>query len=185
MRLRRLPLSLLLLSHAISVSATDSIPDNEVTRALNDVASDNGVVAPGLVPRGTTDAPVDGQDGRPHEGPFVETSSERDRKKAKELGQEASSHDQQDVSKRLNGDKIPVSNDGVMDDRNSAAPKEGTRGTEGGVSEKSNSNQAGVKKTPDSPKEPLPLPDSAYGSASESSTKTRNSDDIGGKPLEV
>lgn len=34
---------------------------------------------------GTKDAPVDGKDGRPHQGPFVETSAERDRKRLKKL----------------------------------------------------------------------------------------------------
>ena len=37
---------------------------------------------------GKKDAPVDGKDGRPHQGPFVETEAERDRKKAKGSGQD-------------------------------------------------------------------------------------------------
>ena len=121
---------------------------------------------------GTKDAPVDGKDGRPHLGPFVETSAERDRKKAKESGDEAK------VSKPIpsalsGGDvpkedvqKMPETNDGVMDDPNRTGPKEGTRGTEGGISEKSKDGKESQTETgksekkPDPPKEVPPLPHS-------------------------
>jgi len=121
---------------------------------------------------GTKDAPVDGKDGRPHSGPFVETSAERDRKKAKESGEEAK------VSKPIPSSiagagassedvrKMPETNDGVMDDPNRTGPKEGTRGTEGGISEKSKDRKEGQTETgksekkPDPPKEIPPLPHS-------------------------
>ena len=121
---------------------------------------------------GTKDAPVDGKDGRPHLGPFVETSAERDRKKAKESGDEVK------VSKPIpsalsGGDvpkedvqKMPETNDGVMDDPNRTGPKEGTRGTEGGISEKSKDGKESQvetgksEKKPDPPKEIPPLPHS-------------------------
>lgn len=118
---------------------------------------------------GTKDAPVDGKDGRPHLGPFVETGAERDRKKAKESGEDAT------VSKAVpssiagtvlndDGSKLPETNDGVMDDPNRTGPKEGTRGTEGGITEKSKdrsdglSDGAKLEKKPDPPKEIPPLP---------------------------
>ncbi|KAL8946365.1 MAG: hypothetical protein Q9222_007226 [Ikaeria aurantiellina] len=124
---------------------------------------------------GTKDAPVDGKDGRPHQGPFVETSAERDRKKAKESGDEESATgakkspatDKLKDASYKDGWKIdmPETNDGVMDDPNRAGPKEGTRGTEGGISEKSRDGKvegdAGLTKTekvPDPPKEAPPLP---------------------------
>lgn len=188
MRIRRLPFSLLLLAHAVSVSSAEPAPNNEVTRANPDSFSDNGVQeAPRIVPRGTVDAPVDGQDGRPHEGPFVETNSERDRRKSKESGQydDSSSNYADNASKRLNGDNIPTSNDGVMDARDRTVPKEGTTGTEGGVSGKSNLGEKGVERTPDSPKEPLPLPNSVYEKDPAYSTKVKNSEESSGKPLEV
>ena len=115
---------------------------------------------------GTKDAPVDGKDGRPHLGPFVETSAERDRKKAKESG------DEEKVKKPVpssigasseDGWRMPETNDGVMDDPNRSGPKEGTRGTEGGISEKSKDRKEGVtdaEKKPDPPKEAPPLPHS-------------------------
>lgn len=127
--------------------------------------SPNPAAKPGVDGIGTKDAPVDGKDGRPHLGPFVETGAERDRKKAKENSGDA------DIKKPVpegvptgDGPKIPETNDGVMDDPHRTGPKEGTRGTEGGISEKNKDRKAtqldGVKpeKKPDPPKEVPPLP---------------------------
>lgn len=124
---------------------------------------------------GTKDAPVDGKDGRPHQGPFVETSAERDRKKAKESGDDepAATAKKPPTTDKLkeasykDGWKmeLPETNDGVMDDPNRSGPKEGTRGTEGGISEKSrdgksegDSGLTRSEKKPDPPKEAPPLP---------------------------
>ena len=117
---------------------------------------------------GTKDAPVDGKDGRPHQGPFVETNAERDRKKAKESGEEEPSTKDGATGASYKAGwvkDIPATNDGVMDDPNRTGPKEGTRGTEGGISEKSRDGKAegeiGMSKTekkPDPPKEAPPLP---------------------------
>lgn len=123
----------------------------------------------------TKDAPVDGKDGRPHAGPFVETNAERDRKKAKESGDEGvaiSKPALKDISSKgasyVDESKMPETNDGVMDDPNRTGPKEGTRGTEGGISEKNKGRKAqqgdvsGTKSEniPDPPKEAPPLPHS-------------------------
>lgn len=123
----------------------------------------------------TMDAPVDGKDGRPHAGPFVETSAERDRKKAKEIGDGAAATSKpavKDIASKsasyAEGRELPETNDGVMDDPNRTGPKEGTRGTEGGISEKNKGrvgqqgDSSGTKseKKPDPPKEAPPLPHS-------------------------
>lgn len=117
---------------------------------------------------GTKDAPVDGLDGKPHAGPFVD--SEKDRKKPK-----VASEDGELVTKKptmtdtpmVDGKPIPEVNDGVMNDPSRELPKQGTTGTAGGVSEKDQARKAqegqtGVKleKKPDSPKEAPPLPHS-------------------------
>lgn len=142
---------------AIEVKAT--LTDDKTTKPTTSLPAKP---ADGI---GTKDAPVDGKDGKPHSGPFVETSAERDRKKAKEAG------DDVDVKKPApkvipSGapkDNLPESNDGVMDDPNRKGPKDGTRGTEGGITEK---NKDGVtadsksEKKPDPPKEQPPLPHS-------------------------
>lgn len=123
----------------------------------------------------TMDAPVDGKDGRPHAGPFVETNAERDRKKAKEIGDGLAATSKpavKDISSKsasyAEGRELPETNDGVMDDPNRTGPKEGTRGTEGGISEKNKGrvgqqgDSSGTKseKIPDPPKEAPPLPHS-------------------------
>ncbi|KAL8957742.1 MAG: hypothetical protein Q9193_005062 [Seirophora villosa] len=114
---------------------------------------------------GTKDAPVDGKDGRPHQGPFVETSAERGRKKAKESGDDEPASPAEKLAKPHKLKDMPETNDGVMDDPNRSGPKEGTRGTEGGISEKSRDGKAegdsGLTKSekkPDPPKEAPPLP---------------------------
>ena len=127
---------------------------------------------------GTKDAPVDGKDGRPHLGPFVETSAERDRKKAKESGDEKPKPPSKEGSKGASSEdgwKMPETNDGVMDDPNRTGPKEGTRGTEGGISEKTKEGKEEKKgdseKKPDPPKEIPPLPHSEQQSLGKETAK--------------
>ena len=136
---------------------------------------------------GTKYAPVDGQDGKPHMGAFVEVSSSRsgagsasedgvdgadagtgaeanaDAGVNEGLASEASAAEPTSL-KRLSEEmaskdgttdglpvSIPESNDGVMDDKNRVGPKQGTTGTEGGVSGKSLSSLEA--KVPHAPKE--------------------------------
>jgi hypothetical protein len=123
---------------------------------------------------GTKDAPVDGKDGKPHAGPFVDS----DRKKtdaAKEATDELVVETKKQTPLKgapaditiVDGQKIPEVNDGVMNDPERQLPKDGTTGTEGGVSQKdkerkAHEGQTGEKleKKPDSPKEAPPLPHS-------------------------
>lgn len=98
-------------------------------------------------------APVDGNDGRPQNGPWVKTDGKVDDKLPPLEGRP-------EDPTVVDGQKIPDSHDGVMDDPNRELPKEGTRGTEGGVSEKQKAVKAeeevtgeGVERTPEAPKE--------------------------------
>ena len=137
------------------------------------------------VAKGSLDVPVDGKDGRPHAGPWVETSAERDRKSTK------GNEDADPVSTKYDakipssehistgeGKMIPHSNGGVMDDPQRAGPKEGTRGTEGGVSEKGKQNY-NMEKVPGAPKEAPPLPHSDTTDRPLSNTQTGSSDGSG------
>lgn len=136
-------------------------------------------IDPGL---GKKDAPVDGVDGRPHAGPFVETNADRDRKKAKESGGDEKKAPK-DISHKgatfAEEQRAPDTNDGVMDDPNRKGPKEGTRGTEGGISEKNRDRKAQegeiggpkAEKKPDPPKEAPPLPHSEQEIVGQSSIK--------------
>lgn len=109
-------------------------------------------------------------DGKPHAGPFVEVSSGKDKLAAvvQDLGPGKATPTSleryiKEVSK--DGGQIPESNDGVMDDKYRITPKEGTTGTEGGVSEKNRIAQEGqtgakLERVPDPPKIAPPLPHS-------------------------
>lgn len=120
--------------------------------------------------RGTEDAPVDGLDGKPHAGPFVDTTPEESRRpqqgdaeatpvaKAKpksleKFAQGASSEDGWTLA------DIPEKNDGVMNDEGRQVPKKGTTGTEGGVSERTKAKD-NLEKKPQEPKSAPPLPHS-------------------------
>ncbi|KAH8426500.1 GCR1-dependent translation factor 1 [Aspergillus melleus] len=169
MRVQRLSPFVLFLLPALSAAFADLTPNSNVPGRR--AAFDSDSVSPDFddyapvranpkVAKGTQDAPVDGRDGRPHAGPWVETSAERDRKKAGSVvPSDAPSNPK--VAQHLgpDGNPIPYSNDGVMDDPNRTGPKEGTRGTEGGVSEKLKDTYTS-EKTPDAPKEAPPLPHS-------------------------
>ncbi|KAL6713513.1 GCR1-dependent translation factor 1 [Lecanora helva] len=179
MRTRQTPTTLLilLLSYTSLVAALLSteevvaLADGKKISSSAD-SSVNSPSKPAADGVGTKDAPVDGKDGRPHLGPFVETSAERDRKKAKESGEETKAS--KPIPSAITGGgalsedvrKMPETNDGVMDDPNRTGPKEGTRGTEGGISEKSKDGKEGqseagkTEKKPDPPKEIPPLPHS-------------------------
>ena len=138
---------------------------------------------------GTKDAPIDGKDGRPHLGPFVETGAERDRKKAKEIGSDDAKVEKP-IPSSLPDSEMPETNNGVMDDPNRTGPKEGTRGTEGGISEKnrdskqSQSDAAKGEKKPDPPKEAPPLPHSEQESLNQKAPKDKDKDD-GKKSKEI
>lgn len=108
---------------------------------------------------GTKDAPVDGMDGKPHAGPFVDSSdsSKRSSGATRQLVPE-----EKHVTSR---DKAEAE-DGVMNDSNRLPPKKGTTGTEGGVSEKDRdrrihefSTGGRMAKTPDQPKASRAEPD--------------------------
>ncbi|KAL5604376.1 hypothetical protein BROUX41_002348 [Berkeleyomyces rouxiae] len=108
--------------------------------------------------------PVDGKDGKPHNGPWVETT---DSKKEKEAGTAKKPSTETTSNTVIDGKKIPESNDGVMDDKNREAPKTGTTGNDGGVSEKDKARKQEEGKTgekpkgtPETPKEAPPLPHS-------------------------
>lgn len=152
----------------VLVTSTTATPLSADPPGSKDVTESTLKTAAKPNPVGTEHAPVDGKDGIPHEGPWVETSAERERKKAKTAMDEdedslRTSHAQmKDYQADLSSQKIPQSNEGVMDDKSRSGPIEGTRGTEGGISEKSKNKDAVPvdQKRPDAPKEQPPLPHS-------------------------
>lgn len=104
---------------------------------------------------------IDGHDGLPHAGPFVDRtpddSSDTKKKSSKEVLTDEAESIIAERKKASYGD-IPEKNDGVMDDENRLLPKKGTTGTEGGISEKNKERK--TEKLPQAPKEAPPLPES-------------------------
>lgn len=153
--------------------------------ALTKSVSPANAASPAGPNLGTKDAPVDGKDGKPHAGPFVDTDRKKTtsdvasdiKKKAGSLVDSAAGglKSLSDVTKDLgnkvatqigaDGKAIPQKIDGIMNDETRPKPKEGTTGAEGGVSEKDKARKAKegmtgekVENTPTAPKEAPPLP---------------------------
>jgi len=179
LRQRRSPLILLLLpSLAASAVLASSSSDARDARADTDIgaaAAFQQTANTGSNPStgskkydvGTKDAPVDGKDGRPHDGPFVEIDNLRKGEGEETKKDHPPLKDRPNDPTMVDGKKIPESNDGVMFDKDRQKPKEGTTGTTGGVSEKDKTRKAQEGKTgekaenrPDPPKEAPPLPHS-------------------------
>jgi hypothetical protein len=174
MRFRRRLAPVLLLATLSTVAVALSLDDSPASiarRSGDDIAQvdQNSEATFSSKDIGTKDAPVDGLDGKPHAGPFVESGQ---RKKyppiAEDLGtgrpdpaappgkSDASKYGSESV-KNLAGDV--VREDSVMNDESRAKPKKGTTGTEGGVSERTQLQEKkeqegkGDVKMPGKPKE--------------------------------
>lgn len=202
MKFRRRPSPLLLLllpslASALSAAAQDNIQStvtkNTQGRDATKVDTDTSpVVDLNTKPKfeiGTKDAPVDGKDGKPHAGPWVGTEKDPKKTDPKKPATEKEAElvlggGKEDIAKLApDGSKIPTVNDGVMDDPNREAPKQGTTGTEGGVSEKDKARKAQegqtgekVEKKPDSPKEAPPLPPSEQTKLEKEKEKLKGKD---------
>ena len=168
---RPIPL-LLLLASPLLVAAKDTLTNDEI-RALGHARPKEEAIAaaegakPTQSPRryvGTEDAPVDGLDGKPHAGPFVDTSPEQSSSATVSVTASTKKPLPTLLEKFAGeGADIPEKNDGVMNDEGRVKPKKGTTGTEGGVSEKDKAKLAkggNVENKPQSPIEAPPLPHS-------------------------
>lgn len=186
MRLRTNPSPFLLLllpilTGALTVETPEKrqILEAQAPAPVKDYAAFPGtstlVLGPTVKPAvGTKDAPVDGLDGKPHAGPFVDTTpSDKTKKPAagaadaeKPLPTSLDKLKKEGYSSEDGWALIPEKNDGVMNDPNRSAPKQGTTGTEGGVTERTRKDKslegqlADAEKTVDPPKEAPPMIDS-------------------------
>ncbi|KAK4211795.1 putative transmembrane protein pft27 protein [Rhypophila decipiens] len=189
LRTRRSPLLLLLIpslaaSAVLAASIGDRQSENDAVAAAD--LRESGLDSSATTKKyGTKDAPVDGKDGKPHAGPFIdyEVKGSKDFPALKDRPADPTIMD---------GKKIPESNDGVMDDKNRQAPKEGTTGTGGGVSEKDKERKLKesttgekVENRPPTPKEAPPLPHSEQEVIREATGKS--SEDVSGfeKPSDL
>ncbi|KAK0312253.1 GCR1-dependent translation factor 1 [Friedmanniomyces endolithicus] len=142
---------------------TRVVPVEDVAESAQATASTRPYV-------GTEDAPVDGLDGKPHAGPFVDrTPEESQTLKGSAMAIATAKAVPTSLEKFAQGTAsedgwkladIPEKNDGVMNDENRAAPRKGTTGTGGGISEKEKARKAKAptENRPQEPKEAPPLP---------------------------
>jgi hypothetical protein len=180
-RTKHSPLLLLILPSIASALATNPVAGNDQDAALAADVADPAMLKGRLgVP--TKDAPVDGKDGKPHLGPFVETdgTASTETKGEKDLPTLKGRPKDPTI---VDGKKIPESNDGVMFDKNREKPQDGTTGTEGGVSEKDKARKAHEGKTgeklvnqPEAPKEHPPIPHSEEKKIEKGKDKTKGAD---------
>jgi len=181
---------------ATSISKADSEPAARAVAAPPAYADVSAAPDPSLAPttgtKGTKNAPFDGQDGMPHEGPYVKDDPVPSNKKpaiVEDLGPKKTVAGPPKASSTvevLDGDKS------VMQDPDRKLAT-GNKGTEGGVSAKDKERLAHEEKTgeklekiPESPKEAPPLPHSEqkqlHGEVLEGETSTRA---LGAVGLEV
>ncbi|KAH6651767.1 hypothetical protein BKA67DRAFT_660555 [Truncatella angustata] len=178
MKLRQRQAQLLLLLLPALALASSSLDTS--ANAADDSLS--GVTKP-KYDIGTKDAPVDGKDGKPHEGPFVDTKTTETTGSKKESPKIEDIVPDKSTSKSVDAD-----NDSVMEDPLHKSPKKGTTGTEGGVTEKDKARKAEESKTgekaekiPESPKEAPPLPHSEHEKIIGSKENTDSSTDKSSK----
>jgi Ca2+/H+ antiporter, TMEM165/GDT1 family len=157
------PLFLLLLVSSATVGALEErAPPGTVDLRASDKGSVGSISdttggAPAARPdSGTKDAPVDGLDGKPHAGPFVDNNdlAKKPSLQVEELSAAAGSNAKDKPFKDTFD--TPIDHDSVMlKDKGSGAVK-GPTGTEGGVSQKDKDRLDGkvpLEKTPEQPKE--------------------------------
>ncbi|KAI8937236.1 hypothetical protein NX059_006445 [Plenodomus lindquistii] len=159
--------------HVLATSIAADTDDRLVARAVAPAAHtqlsslpESSAVPATQAAKGTKDAPVDGMDGKPHAGPYVDDtpkSQEKQPNVVEDLGKKPAGPAPESVlvgadDRVLDGDKS------VMQDPERKLAT-GSKGTEGGVSAKDKERLAHEEKTgekkeniPESPKEAPPQP---------------------------
>ncbi|OAL49553.1 UPF0016-domain-containing protein [Pyrenochaeta sp. DS3sAY3a] len=195
--------ALLLLLPALQVLATSiavDTSDKPLARAAVPAYPDvNSQPEPSLAPspgtKGTKDAPVDGMDGKPHAGPYIDDSPQAHEKKpniVEELGPGKTpvSHPAESTILVDSEDTILDGDKSVMQDPDRKLAT-GSTGTEGGVSAKDKERLAHEEKTgekmekvPESPKEAPPLPHADQKQLGDADDATATSRGLGAVGLE-
>lgn len=166
--------ALLLLLPAVQVLSAQILADVDDTKVARvaapaysgteAVATPTGAPPAALAPKGTKDAPVDGFDGKPHAGPYVDDKTVATKKgpggieELRPGTRKPSTEEKEELVSKIEDD------DSVMNDPNRQSPK-GNTGTEGGVSAKDKERLAQegktgekMEKVPEPPKEAPELP---------------------------
>ena len=187
MRLRSrkhpLPFILFLLPALASAAALDSSKSKpgSVEHLLSDKdpAPKNADLpsAPDARPEvGTKDAPVDGLDGKPHAGPFVDSTKKKPTQQVEDIASGGDAINKVSKEKTLKDTFDLPEDDGVMSDVADRKAVTGPTGTEGGVSQKDRERKEKgetTEKKPEAPKEAPRLQDIESDS---STTKTKETE---------
>jgi hypothetical protein len=171
------PQLLLLLLPALQVlatsSAVDASDDKRIARAAAPAAAPayadaspraDASLASSSSAKGTKDAPVDGMDGKPHAGPYVDDTPKVHGKAPNVVEDLGAAKKPKATSSTVLVDDVLDGDKSVMQDP-SRKLATGSKGTEGGVSAKDKERTAHEEKTgekmekvPESPKEAPPHP---------------------------
>ncbi|CBX91119.1 predicted protein [Plenodomus lingam JN3] len=163
-----LPALHVVVASSIGIDTHDAPAAHAVAPAYTKLASlpESSPLSSTPASKGTKDAPVDGMDGKPHAGPYVDkkpTPQEKQSNVVEDLGKKPTGQSTGSIlvgadDEVLDGDKS------VMQDP-SRKLATGSKGTEGGVSAKDKERLAHEEKTgekkenvPESPKEAPPQP---------------------------
>ncbi|EOD47212.1 putative upf0016-domain-containing protein [Neofusicoccum parvum UCRNP2] len=158
--------ALLLLLPVLSSALVVDVDGNGVQKVRD--AQKDSASATNKLEVGTKDAPVDGYDGKPHDGPFVVADTKEKPAKGSDSTKTTSTESLSDTimvdQKKISSELLTDKDIGVMDDPDRISPKKGTTGTEGGVTQRTKEHKAleqekGEKlgKVPVSPDEERPL----------------------------
>jgi hypothetical protein len=189
MKFLRSTASLLLLSVFTSPSLAATDKPGSVQHLAADKPAAPGPVNPPVPAatlesrpdKGTKDAPVDGQDGKPHAGPFVDSQKKKPLV-VEDLGGSKGSGSAADKERVLSETfEKPDEEPGVMRDDMREGKLKGPTGTEGGVSAK---EKDGKDKKPGQPKEAATL-DDIEGKSTEKTETTTTDKKKGAAGLEV
>lgn len=187
--------------HVLAASVALDTADKPLARAplpaYGEDAEDVAIPEPSVSPsspssKGTKDAPVDGFDGKPHAGPYIDdtpTSHGKQPNIVEELQPGASSS--KDSTTLVEEEGILDGDKSVMQDPE-RKPATGNTGIEGGVSAKDkerleHEEKTGEKmeKVPESPKEPQPLSHADQQQLEEDTETTSSTRALGAVGLEV
>ncbi|KAF2645141.1 UPF0016-domain-containing protein [Massarina eburnea CBS 473.64] len=156
--------AILLLLPALHAFAS-AVPPADKSPAVRAVTPDASPLAtPASAVKGTKDAPVDGFDGKPHQGPYIDEKPVGSKKGPG--GIEELRPDTLKKKPELTKEEwkaLGEDDDSVMSDPNRSSPK-GNTGTEGSITQKEKERQkhektgTKVEKVPEAPKAAPPLP---------------------------
>ncbi|CAI6340056.1 unnamed protein product [Periconia digitata] len=151
--------------HAFAKAAPNADKSPAASKILAAEATPDALATPVPASKGTKDAPVDGFDGKPHQGPYVDdkvVASKKGPGGIEELRPDTHKKPKPEPTKEEIAAAVEE-DDSVMNDPNRSSPK-GNTGTEGGMSAKDKERlkheKTGTKveKVPEPPKAAPPLP---------------------------